>query len=75
VAFEILGPVPAVRLVADLIGDGLDGTTVDGVDLRAVRSLWVRAARAGRYWLQLRVEDACGRTDATAVQRWVEVRE
>lgn len=66
--------VPVPVLDVDLLGDGRGGTELRGIDLRLVAGVFVVPDVVGTYQLQVRVTDACGRSDATGAARPVTVR-
>lgn len=67
------GPVRVERIEVDLIGDGEEGTIVRGIDLRSIGAVWFTPKRSGKFELQMRVYDVCGRSAVTGVRRDVTV--
>lgn len=66
IAFTLNSDHPVTELTIDRIGDGVDGLTISGKDLRPLRALEVLITKAGKSAWQLRGKDSAGGHDETS---------
>ena len=66
IRFQLESDVPVTSLKFDYLGDGREGVTIRGDDLRDIDGLSVRPRRAGLLRLQMTAENARGERDQTS---------
>lgn len=75
IRFELESDSPVKAVTVDFLGDGVDGLTVAGKDLRRLRGVFIEPQKSGAFSWQVTAVNERGERDQTGSTRPIAVQE